>query len=95
MQQFADALIDAMGGTVAVAGLTDAPPSSISRWRGQLSRSRLNHLVRTARMERPAIDLEQLAGEHGVTLPAMAVSGEGGVADHADPATPAEARDHG
>jgi DNA-binding PucR family transcriptional regulator len=81
MEQFANALIDAMGGTVAVAELTNAPPSSVSRWRKDLSGSRLNHLVRTARMERPELDLGELADRHGVALP-EAVASEGGEADH-------------
>ena len=91
MSSFADALIDKLGGTREVSRLTDAPESSVSGWRSGLTGSRLNHLVRTARMERPEIDVRLLARTHGVALPAgVAVDGDSGEADHetADATTP-------
>jgi hypothetical protein len=84
MSSFANALIDHMGGTREVSRMTDAPESSVSGWRSGLTGSRLNHLVRTARMERPALDLQALAREHGVALPAgVRLDGEDRETDHA------------
>lgn len=45
METEADILIDGLGGTSAVAVMTDTPVSTVHSWRGKpLSRSRLNHL---------------------------------------------------
>ncbi|MBB3875289.1 hypothetical protein GGR47_001524 [Sphingomonas aquatilis] len=70
MDAFANALIDAMGGTTAVATRAKTGVSTVHHWRRTgLSPSRLDHLCRIAHDELPSLDLEAIAEEHGVQLP--------------------------
>jgi hypothetical protein len=69
MNGFACALIDALGGTAKVAQAMNAPPTTVSNMRSNLTPSRLNHLRRIARQDHPNLDVEALAAEYGVELP--------------------------
>lgn len=69
MDKFACALIDALGGTAKVAHAMNAPASTVSNMRSNLTGSRLNHLRRIARQDHPSLDVDALAAEHGVELP--------------------------
>lgn len=71
MDKFACALIDALGGTAKVAQAMNAPASTVSNMRSNLTGSRLNHLRRIARQDHPSLDIEALAAEHGVELPCI------------------------
>lgn len=54
----ADQLIDALGGTTAVARMTEAPVSTVHSWRKNgIPRSRLSHLRLVADRELPTLDL--------------------------------------
>jgi len=67
---FANALIDGMGGTTAVANHTRASTSTVHSWRKNgLTASRLDHLRRIAQNECPSVDVEAIAAMHGVELP--------------------------
>lgn len=69
MNTFADALIDAMGGTTKVAGFTKAPVTTVHAWRSRkLTAARLDHLRRVIATERLDVDVPALARRHGVTI---------------------------
>jgi hypothetical protein len=73
MDKFAAALIDALGGTTEVARFMSAPVSTVHNMRTKrLTGSRLNHLRRIARDERPSLDVAALASDHGFELPPIA-----------------------
>lgn len=62
MHKAADALIDALGGTTAVARLTDAPLSTVHSWRKNgIPRSRLAHLRLAVEANKIAVDFDTLA----------------------------------
>jgi hypothetical protein len=70
MDSFANALIDALGGTTAVANRARTGVSTVHHWRRTgLSASRLDHLRRIAQDELPSVNVEAIAAEHGVELP--------------------------
>lgn len=62
MTTFADSVIDALGGTTAVARLADIPTSTVHSWRTiGIPRSRLAHLRLIAKMQRIALPTEGAA----------------------------------
>lgn len=70
MDAFANALIDALGGTGKVAGYSKTPASTVSSWRRDgLTPARQDHLFRIAEDECPSVDVRALAAAHGVSLP--------------------------
>lgn len=72
MDSFANALIDALGGTTAVANRARTGVSTVHHWRRNgLSASRLDHLRRIAQDELPAVNVEVIAAQHGVHLPTI------------------------
>lgn len=57
MDRFAINVIEALGGTTAVAGKTDAPVTTVQSWKTNgIPRSRLSHLKLIASNERLPID---------------------------------------
>ena len=69
MDQFASALIDALGGTTKTATLMEAPISTVHNMRTRkLTGSRLNHLRRIAQNVEPPVDVAALADRFGVEL---------------------------
>jgi hypothetical protein len=75
MDDFANALIDALGGTTAVANRARTGVSTVHHWRRSgLSPSRLDHLRRIAQDECPSVNVNLIAAEHGVELPPIAVA---------------------
>jgi len=69
MDQFASAVIDALGGTAKVAELMHAPVSTVHNMRTRrLTASRLNHLRRIAQDQVPPVNVALIAAEHGVEL---------------------------
>ncbi|WP_267396974.1 MULTISPECIES: hypothetical protein [unclassified Sphingomonas] len=70
MDDFANALIDALGGTTATAQRARTGVSTVHHWRRTgLSPSRLDHLRRIAQDECPSVNVEAIAAEYGVELP--------------------------
>lgn len=64
MHKTADDLIDALGGTTAVARLTDAPLSTVHSWRKNgIPRSRLAHLKLAAKVAKLSVDFEAYSAE--------------------------------
>ena len=79
MSTFADALIDAMGGTTKVSVFTKAPLSTVHSWRTKgLTGSRLDHLRRVIATERLDVDVPALARAHGVAVGEGEGGGHGG-----------------
>lgn len=75
MDKLAINAIAALGGTTAVAGLIDAPPTTVQSWKSNgIPRSRLSHLKMVAEREGKAIDWST----------GLLIAGDGGSADHAD-----------
>lgn len=69
MDEFANALIDALGGTTKTAALMEAPLSTVHNMRTRkLTGSRLNHLRRIANDLEPPVDVPALAARFGVEL---------------------------
>lgn len=59
MMTVADQIIDALGGTTAVARMTDAPLSTVHSWRKNgIPRSRMAHLRLVANGLSPAVDID-------------------------------------
>ena len=59
MDNFADSLIDALGGTTAVSRMTDAPVSTVHSWRRiGIPPARLNHLKLAAQAAGIKVDWE-------------------------------------
>lgn len=76
MDSFATALIDALGGTTAVANRARTGVSTVHHWRrAGLSASRLDHLRRIAQDELPLVDVDAIAAQHGVELPPICEMG--------------------
>ena len=62
MEIVANRIIDAMGGTSAVARLIETPPSTVHSWRKNgIPRSRLAHLRLVGQDLDPPVDVEALA----------------------------------
>lgn len=58
----ADCIIDALGGTTAVARLTETPLSTVHSWRRNgIPASRLAHLKLAAHAAGMAVDVDQIA----------------------------------
>lgn len=56
MNIYANTVIDALGGTTAVARMADLPTSTVHSWRTiGIPRSRLSHLRLLAKMEKIAL----------------------------------------
>jgi hypothetical protein len=77
MDAFANALIDALGGTTATAQRARTGVSTVHHWRRTgLSPSRLDHLRRIAQDECPSVNVEAIAAECGVELPPIGDVGD-------------------
>ena len=62
METAADKLIDALGGTSAVARMTETPISTVHSWRKNgVPQSRLAHMKLAAQMSKPDVDFDRLA----------------------------------
>lgn len=87
MDQFANNLIDALGGTSAVARDTCTPTSTVHSWRKNgIPTSRLAHIRLIAERDGRAVDWST----------GLAIEGEGGGSDHVDTDTVDEgAASHG
>lgn len=85
MAQFATNLITALGGTTAVAGMIEAPITTVQSWKSNgIPRSRLSHLRLIAEREGKTIDWST----------GLLKAGEGEATNHAAFVNAAEARDH-
>ncbi|MGL5735794.1 MAG: carph-isopro domain-containing protein [Beijerinckiaceae bacterium] len=62
MSTYANTVIDALGGTTAVARMADLPTSTVHSWRTiGIPRSRLSHLRLLAKMEKIELPMEPSA----------------------------------
>lgn len=78
MDRFANLVIDALGGTTAVANKALTGVSTVHNWRKNgLSASRLDHLRRIAQDEGSSEKVSAIAAECGVDLPIMSTSAGG------------------
>jgi len=72
MDRFANLVIDALGGTTAVANKAFTGVSTVHNWRKNgLSASRLDHLRRIAQDEGSSEKVSAIAAECGVDLPTI------------------------
>ena len=70
MDDFACALIDALGGTTETARLMNAPVSTVQNMKSRkLTGSRLDHLRRIAQDRDPPLDVDAIAARFDVELP--------------------------
>lgn len=75
MDRFANLVIDALGGTTAVANKARTGVSTVHNWRKNgLSESRLDHLRRIAQDEGSSDTVSAIAAECGVDLPIMSTN---------------------
>lgn len=88
MDDFACALIDALGGLTKVARAMHAPVSTVSNMRSRLTDSRLNHLRRIAASDFPHVDVEALAEAFGRQLPSMTGGAEPSSGDEGEISQP-------
>lgn len=69
MDEFACALIKALGGATATARMMSAPVTTVQNMKRRLTPSRLDHLRRIAEHVEPPVNVEAIAEKHGVDLP--------------------------
>ena len=75
MDRFANLVIDALGGTTAVANKAFTGVSTVHNWRKNgLSPSRLDHLRRIAQDEGSFDKVSAIAAECGVDIPIMSAA---------------------
>lgn len=78
MDRFANLVIDALGGTTAVANKAFTGVSTVHNWRKNgLSPSRLDHLRRIAQDEGSSEKVSAIAADCGVDMPIMSTSTSG------------------
>jgi hypothetical protein len=85
MDVLANELIDALGGTTAVASVAKTGVSTVHHWRKTgLPPSRLDHLFRIAQDDYPSVDIHAIARRHGVDVPSPAEAAVASSGNRAD-----------